>query len=75
MTKKLWKKPTNTVLNIGCCKYCKVDMTNNESFVAFIDKTYAHYDCMKADDELRNETQTVITDKIDQILAEDKTYE
>jgi hypothetical protein len=50
-------------------------MTNKESFVAFIDKTYAHYDCMKADDELRNETQTVITDKIDQILAEDKTYE
>ena len=56
MTKKLWKKPTNTVLNIGCCKYCKVDMTNKESFVAFIDKTYAHYNCMKADDELRNET-------------------
>ena len=75
MTKKLWKKPTNVVMDIGCCKYCKVDMTSNESFIAFIDKTYAHYNCMKADDELRNETQTVITDKIDQILAEDKTYE
>tara|TARA_R100000234_G_scaffold40030_3_gene23987 strand:+ start:1886 stop:2113 length:228 start_codon:yes stop_codon:yes gene_type:complete len=75
MTKKLWKKNTNPVMNIGCCKYCKVDMTNNESFVAFMDKTYAHYDCMKKDDDLRTETQTIITNEIDQVLAEDKTYE
>ncbi len=38
-------------MDIGPCKYCKKDMVNTESFVAFADKTKAHYDCMKAEDE------------------------
>ena len=60
MPKKLWKKPTVIVMDIGKCRYCNKDMTNQESFVAFADKTKAHYQCMKSDDEKR---------------AEDKTYE
>ena len=51
MTKKTWKKPVSIVMDIGPCKYCKKDMVNTESFVAFMDKTKAHYDCMKAEDE------------------------
>ncbi len=51
MAKKTWKKPTSIVMDIGPCKYCKKDMVNTESFVAFMDKTKAHYDCMKAEDE------------------------
>ena len=51
MGKKTWKKPVNIVMDIGPCKYCKKDMVNTESFVAFMDKTKAHYDCMKAEDE------------------------
>ena len=51
MTKKTWKKPVSIVMDIGPCKYCKKDMVNTESFVAFADKTKAHYSCMKAEDE------------------------
>ena len=51
MTKKTWKKPVSIVMDIGPCKYCKKDMVNTESFVAFMDKTKAHYSCMKAEDE------------------------
>ena len=50
MAKKTWKKPVNIVMDIGPCKYCKKDMVNTESFVAFADKTKAHYECMKAED-------------------------
>ena len=75
MAKKTWKKPAVIVIDIGPCKYCKKDMVNTESFVAFADKTKAHYECMKKDDELREKTQAIIEDKIDKLLAEDKTYE
>ena len=51
MAKKTWKKPVSIVMDIGPCKYCKKDMVNTESFVAFMDKTKAHYSCMKAEDE------------------------
>ena len=51
MANKTWKKPVSIVMDIGPCKYCKKDMVNTESFVAFMDKTKAHYDCMKAEDE------------------------
>ena len=51
MAKKTWKKPPSIVMDIGPCKYCKKDMVNTESFVAFMDKTKAHYSCMKAEDE------------------------
>ena len=49
--KKTWQKPPQIVIDIGPCKYCKKDMVNTESFVAFADKTKAHYSCMKAEDE------------------------
>ena len=51
MVKKTWKKPTQTVLHIGPCRYCKKDMVNTESFVVFATKEKAHYQCMKEDDE------------------------
>ena len=44
--KKLWKKPKVIIVDIGKCKYCNQDMTNQESFVAFYPKGKAHYDCM-----------------------------
>ena len=75
MAKKTWKKPTVIVIDIGPCKYCKQLMTNQESFVAFYGGEKAHYECMKKDDELREKTQAIIEDKIDKLLAEDKTYE
>jgi hypothetical protein len=57
---KTWVKPVQYVMNIGPCRYCKKEMENTESFVAFLDKTKAHYNCMALDDKKR---------------AEDKTYE
>ena len=50
--KKLWKKPSIILINIGKCRYCQKEMTNAESFVAFYDeeKTKAHYECMRKDD-------------------------
>ena len=50
-------------------------MVNTESFVAFADKTKAHYECMKKDDELREGMLNKIEGSIDQLMAEDKTYE
>ena len=51
MAKKTWKKPVSIVIDIGPCKYCKKDMVNTESFVAFMDKTKAHYSCMVEEDK------------------------
>jgi hypothetical protein len=45
---------------IAPCKYCNQDVSSQQSFVALvkslnpISHNYAHYDCMKADDERRN---------------------
>lgn len=50
MANKVWKKPTVIVIDIGPCRYCKALMNNQESFVAFADKTKAHYECMRKDD-------------------------
>ena len=58
MTKKTWKKPPQIIIDIGPCKYCKKDMVNTESFVAFADKTKAHYECMRLDDAKRAEDKT-----------------
>ena len=55
---KTWKKPPQIVINIGPCKYCKKDMVNTESFVAFADGTKAHYECMRLDDAKRAEDKT-----------------
>ena len=48
--KKLWKKPSVIVMNIGKCKYCQAEMVNTESFVAFYGGEKAHYECMRKDD-------------------------
>ena len=58
--KKTWVKPTTIIIDIGKCRYCNKNMINTDSFVAFADKTKAHYQCMKEDDNQR---------------ALDKTYE
>ena len=58
MFKKLWKKPTVIVMDIGKCRYCSAEMNNQESFVAFANKTKAHYQCMKDDDDNRKEDKT-----------------
>jgi hypothetical protein len=56
MKKKSWRKQSQQiVIDIGPCKYCGKDMLNTDSFVAFMDKTKAHYICMKKDDEKRSE--------------------
>ena len=68
MAKKTWKKPTSIVMDIGPCRYCKKDMVNTESFVAFADKTKAHYECMKKDDELREGMLNKIEQQIDNLL-------
>jgi len=48
--KKTWQKPKEVIIDIGKCRYCKAEMNNQESFVAFADKTKAHYECMRKDD-------------------------
>ena len=52
MPKKTWKKPQVSI-EIGECRYCKKILMNTDSFVAFLNKTKAHYLCMKKDDENR----------------------
>ena len=52
--KKLWKKPKVIIIDIGKCKYCNEDMTNQESFVAFYPRGKAHYKCMREDDRKNN---------------------
>ena len=56
--KKTWIKPTVIVIDIGPCKYCKAEMNNQESFVAFADKTKAHHSCMVQDDQQRSLDKT-----------------
>ena len=56
--KNTWQKPPQIVIDIGPCKYCKKDMVNTESFVAFADGTKAHYECMRLDDAKRAEDKT-----------------
>ena len=36
---------------IADCRYCKKQITRHQSFVAFYSKDYAHYQCMKEEDE------------------------
>tara|TARA_B100000214_G_scaffold304106_1_gene234864 strand:+ start:647 stop:838 length:192 start_codon:yes stop_codon:yes gene_type:complete len=36
---------------IAQCRYCKKDVSSQQSFVAFASKDYAHYQCMKEEDE------------------------
>jgi hypothetical protein len=54
MAKKIWKK-TNIVTDVGECRYCKKNIVNTESFVSFYKSGHAHYDCMKKDDDLKQQ--------------------
>ena len=50
--KRTWvKAKAQSIRIVGNCRYCKKQMTNDESFVCFADKTCGHYACMKKDDE------------------------
>jgi len=42
--KKSWAKPT-TIVEVGQCKYCNKMVTNDMSFLSFLDKTHAHFTC------------------------------
>jgi len=46
--KKLWPKPT-IIIQIGECRICNKPITNDMSFLAFNDKTHAHFDCDRKD--------------------------
>ena len=48
---KTWIKPKVIIVDIGKCKYCHKNMTNQESFVTFYPRGKAHYVCMKKADE------------------------
>ena len=49
--KKSWARAkAQRIRVVGNCRYCKKEMTNDESFVCFADKTCGHYNCMKKDD-------------------------
>ena len=60
--KKTWVKPTQYIINIGPCRYCKEEMENTESFVAFLDKTKAHYNCMRefCESEMKSQPDTTL---------------
>ena len=49
---------------VGKCRHCTKDVWSDTSFVAFADKTYAHYICMKQDDEKRENDTKRIKEKI-----------
>ena len=51
-------------MSVGNCRYCNKLIYSDESFVAFADKTYAHYICMKQDDEKRENDTKRIKEKI-----------
>tara|TARA_R100001530_G_scaffold135298_1_gene112143 strand:+ start:858 stop:1064 length:207 start_codon:yes stop_codon:yes gene_type:complete len=56
--KKTWAKAkAQSIRVVGKCRYCGKEMTNDESFVCFADKTCGHYQCMKADDEKENKSK------------------
>jgi hypothetical protein len=70
MKKKLWKK-TNIVTDVGECRYCKKNIVNTESFVSFYNSGHAHYDCMKKDDDLK---QQVLQSVEHQLHQEKENY-
>ena len=46
-------------------------MVNTESFVCFADKTKAHYQCMKEDDDLKQK----VLNSVEQQLKEEKKFD
>ena len=49
--KKLWKRPKVIIIDIGRCRYCGEEMTNQDSFVSFYGGGHAHWQCMKEDSD------------------------
>ena len=54
---KTWVKSKKIIVDVGKCKYCNQDMTNEDSFVPIGKIVYgkyqyqnAHYDCVKEND-------------------------
>lgn len=54
---KIWVKSKLKIIDVGKCKYCNKDMTNEDSFVPIGQIVYgkykyqnAHYDCVKQND-------------------------
>lgn len=70
MKKKLWKK-TNIYLEVGSCRYCNEKIFNNDSFVSFLSKDHAHYDCLRKDDDLK---QKVLQSVEEQLHQEKEIY-
>ena len=68
MPKKTWNRNKIRVLNIGPCRYCKKEMTNDESFVSFMvgEPKNAHYACMKKDEDLKEKNLNAIENEIEQ---------
>ena len=68
--KKLWKKPKVIIIDIGRCRYCGEEMTNQDSFVAFYPESQgkAHYQCMKEDDDLKKK----VLNSVEQQIKEEK---
>jgi|LULK01.1.fsa_nt_gb hypothetical protein len=67
MKKKLWKK-TNIVADVGDCRYCGLNIISTDSFVSFYSGDHSHYDCMKKDDELRQQVLKKIEQNINQTM-------
>ena len=57
MKKKTWIKKKQILTRVGDCKYCGKEILNVDSFVALVKElnpisyNYAHYQCMKEEDE------------------------
>ena len=56
LKKKTWVKSKEILLKVGSCKYCQKEIVNTDSFVSFYQSGYAHYICMKNDDEKRSQS-------------------
>ena len=44
MANKTWKKSTK-IIYVNDCRVCGKEISNDMSFLAFADKTHAHFDC------------------------------
>ena len=45
------KNKIQSIINVGKCRYCKINIVNIDSFVSFYPKGHAHYECMRKADE------------------------
>ena len=49
MKNKTWKKPKSIIVVGDGCRICGKEITNDMSFLAFADKTHAHFECDRKD--------------------------